>query len=259
MCTVLAAALAWLAVVVAGQFAPLVIFPILVGLVLGVTLVGLARLTQVGNRPTVVWGAILASAVAVVGQHYGCYRGDGELVRNQAESFRRAESKYPGLVLGTAPQPAGSLLEYLRRQADEGRPLLAGYVARGPAAWASWTADGLLVLAAALLVVLPAVRQPYCSRCGSWFRTTRRGRIDAGSARRLEGVLKIELLDEIASFDYRLVSCSAGCDRTGFEVSWVGESGKPASARVWLRADQRHQVSQTLDAPKITDVPPTNH
>ena len=259
MCGLLSAAVAWLAVVIAKHFAPLVIFPILVGLVLGVTLVGLARLMQVGNRPTVVLGTFLACTVAVIGQHYVCYRVDSELVRKQAESFRGAELKHPGLVLGSAPEPAQGLLDYLRRQADKGRPLLGSYVARGPVAWTSWTADGLLAAAAALLVVVPAVRQPYCSRCRSWFRTTRRGRIDADSARRLSSLLQIEFPDEVASIDYRVVSCSAGCDPTGFEVSWVGESGKPASARVWLNADHRNQVIQTLDTSKKSDQPQTNN
>lgn len=250
MCGILAAAVAWLAVVVAKHFAPLVIFPILVGLVLGVTLVGLARLMQVGNRTTVVLGTCLACMVAVVGQHYVCYHADRELIRKQAESFHRAELKHPGLVVGTAPEPAQGVLDYLRRQADEGRPLLGSYVARGPVAWTSWAADGLLVAAAALLVVLPAARQPYCSRCRSWFRTTRRGRIDAESARRLGSLLQIEFPDEVTSIDYRVVSCTAGCDPTGFEICWVGESGKSASVRVWLNADHRNQVTQALDASK---------
>ena len=258
MCGLLSASAAWLAVVVANHFAPLLIFPIMVGLVLGVTLVGLARLIQVGNRPTVILGTILACAVAVVGQHYVCYRVDRELVREQAESFHRAEQKHPGLVLGSAPEPAGGLFDYLCRQADEGRPLLGSYVARGPVAWTSWTADGLLVLAAALLVALPAVRQPYCSRCRSWFRTTRRGQVDADSARRLGGVLKIELPENVTSIDYRVVTCNAGCEPTGFEVCWVGESEKPGSARVWLSADQRNQVTQTLDASKKVNQPPAN-
>ena len=252
-CGLLSAAVAWLAVVVAKHFAPLMIFPILVGLVLGVTLVGLARLMQAGNRPTVVLGTIVACLVAVVGQHYACYRVDRDLDLEQAESFHQAEQKHPGLVLGTAPQPARDVFDYLRRQADEGRPLLGSYVARGPAAWTSWTADGLLLTAAALLVVLPAVRQPYCGRCRSWFRTTRRGQLDADSARRLAGGLKIELPDSVASIDYRVVSCSAGCDPTGFEICWIGESGKSSSARVWLGADQRNQVTQTLDASKRVD------
>jgi hypothetical protein len=249
MCAILSASLAWAAVVAGTHFAPLLIFPMLLGLVLGVTLVGLARLIQVGNRPTMVSGTILACLVAVVGQHYVCYRVDSEAIRKQAESFHLAQLKHPGLVLGTAPEPAQGVLDYLRRQADAGRPLLGSYVARGPGAWVSWTADGLLMAAAALLVVLPATRQPYCSHCRSWFRTTRRGRIGTNSAKRLADVLGIEFPKNGASIDYRVVSCSAGCDPTGLEICWVGESGKTTSARVWLNSDQRNQVTKTLDQP----------
>ena len=258
MCVLLSAAVAWLAVAIAGHFAPLVIFPVLVGLVLGGTLVGLARLMQVGNRPTVVSGTILACLVAVVGQHYVCYHGDSERLEEQAESFRQTQREFPGLVQGSAREPARGLVDYLQRQADEGRPLLGRYVARGAVAWTSWIADGLLVAAAALLVVLPAARQPYCDRCRSWFRTTRRGRIDAESARRLDGFLQIEFPDEVELIDYRIVSCSAGCDPTGFEASWVGESGQSASAGVWLNADHRIQLAQTLDTSKDFDQPPSS-
>ena len=248
ICAILAAGVAWAATVVAKHFAPLLAFPILVGLALGVTLVGLARLVQVGSRLTLVLGTILACLVAVVGQHYICYRGYLESVREQTESFRQAEIRFPDLVQGTAPEPVDNLLDYLRRQAEEGRPLVGAYIARGPAAWATWTADGLLVLAFALLVVVPAVRQPYCGKCRSWFRTTRRGQIDPDSARRLGRILEVELPDEMTSISYRVVSCGAGCDPTGFEVRWVDESGKPASASVWIGADQRNQITEALDA-----------
>ena len=259
MCAILAVGVAWASTVIAKHFAPLLVFPILVGLALGITLVGLARLMQVGNRFTVLLGTILACLVAVAGQHYVSYRGDLELIRNQAESFRQAQIRFPDLVEGTAPEPVDNLLDYLRRQAKEGRPLLGNYVARGPAAWASWTADGLLLLAFALLVAMPAVRQPYCAKCRSWFRTTRRGRIDPDSARHLGRILQLELPDQIKSISYRVVSCSAGCDPTGFEICWVGESGKTASARLWLNADHRNQVTQALDASRKSAPPPTNN
>ena len=50
--------------------APLLIFPLLVGCGLGLMLVGVMRLGQLGHRATVWSGAVLAVAVAVAGQHY---------------------------------------------------------------------------------------------------------------------------------------------------------------------------------------------
>ncbi len=245
--------MAWASTVIAEYFAPFLVFPILLGLSLGVPLIGLARLMQVGNRLTVVAGVVLACMVAVVGQHYICYRGDAEVIRKQAESFRQAELRYPGLVEGTAPEPYDGLLDFLCRRADEGRPLVGDCVARATAAWASWSLDGLLVLASALLVVIPAARQPYCGKCRSWFRTIRRGQIDPDSAQRLAQTLEIELPDEITSIAYRIVSCTAGCNPTGFEISCVAKSGKPTSTSLWLTPDQRTEVTKILDTSR------TNH
>ena len=67
---ILGAAVARLAVWVQNFRAPLLIFPLLVGCGLGLLLVGLMRLGQIGHRATISSGALLAVAVAVAGQHY---------------------------------------------------------------------------------------------------------------------------------------------------------------------------------------------
>ena len=67
---ILGAAVARLAVWVQNFRSPLLIFPLLVGCGLGLVLVGLMRLGQVGHRATLWSGAMLAVAVAVAGQHY---------------------------------------------------------------------------------------------------------------------------------------------------------------------------------------------
>ena len=59
------------------------------------------------------------------------------------------------------------------RQAKVGRPIGFGRVLKGWAAWASWGVDGLLVLVAALAIVIPAIRQPFCNTCRSWYSTIR--------------------------------------------------------------------------------------
>ena len=80
----LGAVAAWLAVGAQFYFAPLLLFPILVGTGLGAASVGLMRIAQMGNRPTVLLGVLLSAAVAVAGQHYLGYLDyrQHELARN---------------------------------------------------------------------------------------------------------------------------------------------------------------------------------
>src|SRR5271165_4010471 len=67
---IVGAVIARLAVWAQGFWAPLVIFPLLVGCGIGLLLFGLMRLGGVGHRATIWSGAVLAVAVAVAGQHY---------------------------------------------------------------------------------------------------------------------------------------------------------------------------------------------
>jgi len=155
---------AWVAVEGQFYFAPLLLFPILVGIGVGAMNVGLMRLAQMGNRQTAVLGAVVAAAVAVCGQHYLDYRHDAAAIQQRNDAVKGA----PALLLQDLPQPPASLAEYMRRQAAEGRPLGKSVVLKGWAAWTSWGVDALLVLAASLLMVIPATRQPYCNKCRSW-------------------------------------------------------------------------------------------
>ena len=63
-CFVLGILVAWAAVAAEEKFAPLIVFPLLVGVGLGALSVGLLRLGQVGNRPTVLLGTVLAASAA---------------------------------------------------------------------------------------------------------------------------------------------------------------------------------------------------
>src|SRR4030042_5453002 len=75
-CAVLGLLIAWAAVVAAGYFAPLVVFPLVVGVVLGGAIVLAMRVFRVGHRPTLWLGALLAGALVIVGQHYFSFRKD---------------------------------------------------------------------------------------------------------------------------------------------------------------------------------------
>ncbi len=141
--------------------APVLLFPFLVGGCLGLLLFGLMRVVQVGRRPTLWGGAILAVAVAVVGEHYISYREDG---RHEADYWAKQPANLsPELFREMIPQPPASFWEYMQRQAKRGRPLFSEITLRGSAAWVSWIVDGLLTLLGTLVVVIPVSRQPHCS------------------------------------------------------------------------------------------------
>jgi len=236
--------MAWLAVVAEAFFAPLVIFPLLVGVLLGFLLVAVVRLAQVGNRATVILGVVPAVALTVAGQHYLGYLKAYSESSGQIQKQGNSTADFGAVLKQFTP----SFPEYMQRQAAVGRRLLPGYTARGWVAWLSWAVDGLLVLAAALALVIPAVLQPYCNRCRSWYRVVRSGRIDVPTARRLARLAGMPEGETPKGAGYRLLSCNAACGPTDFELNWREAGGGASTSRAWLDTDQRNRVAQVLDA-----------
>ena len=224
------------------------IFPLLIGVLLGAMVVGAVRVTQVGNRSTIVVGALLAGAVAVVGQHYFQYLETYEEESRPAEAFRLAAQKYPDELIGQPPQPPGSLAEFMTRQAKRGRKMgLFGYTAQGAMAWVSWAVDGLLVLAASMAMVIPATRQPYCSRCLSWYQVTRSGRVDVAVARRIAQLAEVAESEEARSARCRMLNCHGGCGPTALELVWHESGGKAVLVQKWLEPELRRSIDEVLD------------
>lgn len=239
----------WVAVVAQTYFAPLVIFPLLVGIGLGAMMVGLMRFGQVGNRPTIVLGAVAAALVTVASQHYFAYLRVYDRPRHQIKTRRATEQQLSESTKWWIP----SFAEFMRGQAARGRPLPLGYVAEGWAAWTTWAVEGLLVLAAAQAMVIPAMRQPYCNRCRSWYRVIRSGRIDVSTARRLAELAEVAAAERPLAARYRLLSCNGGCGLTCFDLSWDESPGGTSSGRAWLDTDCRNRVSQVLDEVRADD------
>ncbi len=231
----------WIGAMVQPYFAPLILFPVLLGVFAGLTIVGVVRFARIGNRPTIFLAALLAAAVAVAGQHYF--------------SYLSAYYWGPPTVSPASGQDLSALRremapsfgEYLCAQARRGRPLAGGYVARGWIAWFCWAIDALLVAVAAVAATFPAVRVPYCNRCRSWYRTVRSGRIDEPTARRLAELLGVEEIEGLRSPRYRLSTCQSGCGPTRCELSWEEAGGAVDLVRLWLDAGQRNQVTAILD------------
>jgi hypothetical protein len=246
-CLILAVLVAWAAVVAQSyHFAPLVLFPLLVGVGLGALIVSIVRLGQVGNRPTVLAGTILAAAVAIAGQHYIGYLTTYHRIFEEVKSSQPVEQGLSELVESWTP----GFAEFMLRQATRGRPLPGSYVAFGWIAWLTWAIDGLLVLAAVLAIVVPAMRLPYCNRCRSWYRVTRSGRIDVHIARRLAEVAEVCTDNHATSARYRLLNCNRGCDQTEFVLSWDESPGGTSTVRVWLDTVSRNRIIQVLDESK---------
>ena len=245
-CLVYGGLVGWVAVLVERFRAPLLLFSLLVGVVLGASLVGMSRVGQVGNRLTVLLGTVLAALAAVSGQHYVSYRLACREAVEDAQTYRRAAWLFQDKVLGEMPVPPDDFLEFLRWRAARGLRVF-GLQAQGAVVWMIWTTDGLLVLGAALAVVVPSLEKPYCDRCRRWFVTTRRGPVDPETARKLAAVTQTELPEEIASAGYRLSACNGGCGPTRFELRLEKRGGEWSSAKAWLDVERRNQVVQALD------------
>jgi hypothetical protein len=106
----------------------------------------------------------------------------------------------------------------------------------------------LLLLAAAVALVVPALRLPYCNRCRSWYRTTRSGRIPPATARQLAGMVGQSMEPRAVAPRYRVLTCESGCGPTGLELAWRLPKHGIASTVTWLDSAQRGAVLAILDA-----------
>jgi hypothetical protein len=233
---------AWAAEVAQSYFAPLILFPALVGVFAGLSVVALVRFAQIGHRPTILLAALLTAAVAAAGQHCVAYLNT--YYGSRPSVGAAAEQDVSALFREMTP----SFGAYMHAQAGRGRPLLAGYVAHGWMAWLTWAMDGLLVAAAAVAVTIPAMRVPYCNRCRTWYRSIRSGRIDLPTTMRLAELAGVDEIGHPHSPRYRLLACQSGCGPTRCELSWEESYGAVSLVRVWLDAEGRNQVAAILDS-----------
>ena len=235
------AAAAWMAFIAQRYYAPWILFPLLVGVVLGGFLVLAMRILNAGHRPTVVTGTLAAVLLAVVGQHYISFW-----------TQRRAADETPqqqmAQLLFPEKRPASDFGEFIVREAARGRHI-GGIVLPAPWAWASWGLDALLVLIPAMLLSVTAARLPYCNRCRSYYRTIRSRRIDLATARRLADLVDVPNLAaaEFRAPRCRLIACREGCGPTGLVLFWSDAAGGLSSGYIWLDAPQRNRVLEALD------------
>jgi hypothetical protein len=223
------------------RFAPLLLFPIILGVGLGALLLGLMRLSHVAHRPTLVLGALLAAAVAVVGQHYLSYRS----AQSRYAELQTVRQAFPEAT--DIPVAPDDFVSFLQDAAESGRRLWISTRVRGPWAWASWGLDAVLITAAVLAMLVPAMRLPYCNGCRSWLRAFRSGRIDGRSIAAMANVADVLVERPPKSGRYRLLGCRGGCGPTGLVLMWEDADGETYSADAWLDPQRRNRLMQIAD------------
>ena len=233
---------AWAAEVAQCYAAPVILFPLLLGVLTGLTVVALVRLTQIGHRPTILFATVLAAVIAAVGQHGVSYL-NAYYWRNPVVEGPMAGQDLSPLLNNMRP----TFGQYLERQAERGRSLPWGFTAKGVAAWASWAVDVVLAVIGAVAVMIPAMRVPYCNRCGTWHRTVCGAKIDVATGLRLAQLLGADNVGPIRSPRYHLSACHGGCGPTRCDLSWEDADGAINLVQVWLDAAGRHRVAAILD------------
>jgi hypothetical protein len=252
----LGGAMAWLAIGAEPLLrAPLIVFPLLVGACLGGLLVFLLRALQFGHRPTLLLGAAIAALAAIGGQHWLAHRAE-------RLAFQGAVKEMPHLrMVDPEGEPPEGILDYLAWKSGRGRkmshvPMLGDWTMSGAWTCASWALDGLLLLGAATLLVASAARLPYCRRCGSWFRTMRRGPLPDATGRALAALIDAEMPPDARSVKFRMSSCLGGCGPTGLTLVWMQRRDDFTSGIVWLDAAGRDRASAAIDSAPIPEAPP---
>jgi hypothetical protein len=236
-------AAAWFVQIAQAYYAPLLIFPLLIGVATGALLVATMRILQLAYRPVIALGAVLAIVVTMTAAHYFSYLAAYRTLPLASFNEVGLAAQHDAVVNALKP----SFLEFLNRQAKRGRPLAFGITARDGFVWLSWGFDTLLALAAAAAMLAPALRQPYCRRCRSWYRTVRAGRLDVATARRLAAAASLAEIEEPQRARFRLACCDGGCGPTCLELSWEALDGRLTTALAWMEPAVRNHISQILD------------
>jgi hypothetical protein len=234
-----AAAWCWASVLIAGRFAPVLVFPLLAGFVLGAGCVMGMRLAGLGSRRWLLSGTLVLSLALAAGQHYVWYR------ITQARIETEYSSKLSGNSLGgltaAIPDLHSSFGTFLQATARRGRAWF-GLTLHGGWVWASWALDAALEAASAVGLMVFATRQPYCSRCRSWYRSVRRGKLDAEPAAALARLCGCQGLPSVNR--YKLLHCQSGCGPARLELAG---STPQAHCVAWLDEAARRRALELLD------------
>lgn len=153
---------AWLALRVQDRFAPVLLFPLLLGVLVGWSARWLTGLVGTPGRTAGWCGVALAALVAAASMHLLSWF-------DHRRAFEASVANNPHMQLAVAagsppPEPPG-FMTYLEAQATRGRVWLGG-TRRGWAAWLTWGVDGSLMVAGALAAWWFTGHPPPASRRG---------------------------------------------------------------------------------------------
>jgi len=123
-----------------------------------------------------------------------------------------------------------------------------------------WALDAAVALAAALAVLWPATRLPYCRRCRSWYRTIRAGRLSSSALATVASLAGAEPPKRPTRGRFRLRQCLGGCGPARLELAWHGAGEDEGRIEAMLDAgrlasgvkalDARHASESNHDAPE---------
>lgn len=212
-------------------FAPVGLFSILVGLLLGALMAFAAVVTKMGHRPSGLAAGIVLALLTALAQHGFAYRQ----YRAAYRTTERAEARLLLLRQGHNDFDPASLCRFLRAGARKG------------AIWL-WILDATLIVLSALVPVVVQLRRPYCNTCRDWYRVVRSGTLAHDVAAQLAAAAGIELPARAQAVAYRVLACRSACDPIGLRLSWTPARGPGGSRRVWLDGDRRGQAITLLDS-----------
>ncbi len=135
------------------EFAPVGLFPVLVGIATGLAIVACLRLSGHTSARAHGLAALAAGAVCVGSMHYVSYKAAQASAEVDFENFQRMTQVLPQADLKQPPQTFSSFRQFVDRRMLEGRPL-AGRLVRGAWLGVWWGVDAALVLVAAAATAL---------------------------------------------------------------------------------------------------------
>lgn len=221
------------------HFSPLLLFPCLWGLVLGLAASGVLLLSFAVPYRVVVVGVTTCAALCSLGFfHYVAFLkdvNDADIIQQKLGPNLPAAAL---AAIGQEDRSAKGVFDYLQREANQrGRTIeLAGNSWRlvGWQVWTLWGVEAALVLVGALVIVLPASRlRPFSPRTGSWYRLARSGQFEPEIAAVLFEQLQIDHTVPDEPIPFRLFTCAEGDDPDGLELEFP--SGREM---FWLNPQQ---------------------